>query len=46
MKKEITDAEWELIDSIRNFKKVYPPSIHLEIEIYTLLEKLMDKEIE
>lgn len=44
MKKEVTDREWELIETIRNFKKVYPPSIELELYIYTLLDKLMDKE--
>ncbi|MDT9499114.1 hypothetical protein ACI76O_03575 [Capnocytophaga cynodegmi] len=44
MKKEITESEWELIETIRNFKKVYPPSIELELYIYTLLDKLMDKE--
>ncbi len=44
MKKEITEAEWELIDTIRNYKKTYPPSIHLEIFIYALLDKLMEKE--
>lgn len=44
MKKELSEKEWELIETIRNFKKIYPPSIELEMYILLLLEKLMDKE--
>ncbi len=44
MKKEISEKEWELLEAIRNFKKVYPPSIELEIYIYNLVDQLMDKE--
>ena len=43
MKKELTEKEWELIETIRNFKKVYPPSTELEIYIYSLLDVLMEK---
>jgi len=42
MKKELTNAEWELIDSIRNYNKTYPKSIELEIYIQYLLDKLID----
>ena len=42
MKEELTENEWELIDSIRNYKKIYPKSIELEIYIQMLLDKLMD----
>lgn len=31
--KEITETEWELIDSIRNYKNIYPKSIQLEVYI-------------
>ena len=44
MKKELTEREWELIETIRNFKKAYSPSVELELYIYMLLDKLMDKE--
>ncbi|ERI81418.1 hypothetical protein IX307_001195 [Bacteroides pyogenes] len=44
MKKEITENEWELIETIRNFKKVYPPSVELEIYIYSLLDVLMERD--
>ena len=44
MKKELTEKEWELIETIINFKKIYPPSIELELYIYALLDKLMDKD--
>ncbi len=40
--KELTEKEWELIEMIRNFKKVYPPSIELEIYINELLAELME----
>ncbi len=44
MKKELTDTEWELIDTIRNYRKTYPLSIHLEIFIQQLVDRLMEKE--
>lgn len=43
MKKEISKKEWELIDTIRNYRKVYPPSIELEIYIQQLIDELMDE---
>lgn len=46
MKKELTEKEWELIETIRNFKKVYPPSVELEFYIYSLLDALMEKDTE
>ena len=44
MKKEVTEKEWEIMETIRNFKKINPPSIELELYIYALLDKLMDKD--
>ena len=41
MKQEISQQEWELIDSIRNYKKVYPRSVELEMYIDFLLDELM-----
>jgi len=44
MTKQVTQREWELIDSIRNYRKTYPLSISLEAEIMDLLDILTDKE--
>ena len=42
MQKEITNQEWELIDTIRNYKKTYPRSVNLELYIDYLVDKLME----
>ena len=42
MKVELSEEEWELIDSIRNYKKIYPPSLNLELYIDYLVDKLME----
>ncbi|MGB3590881.1 MAG: hypothetical protein WBA16_04280 [Nonlabens sp.] len=42
MKVEISDEEWELLDTIRNYKKTYPRSIDLELYIEYLVDKLME----
>lgn len=44
MKKDITEKEWELVESIRNFRKIYPPSIDLEFYILHLLNELMENQ--
>jgi hypothetical protein len=44
MTKEITEREWYLIATIRNYRKTYPPSVHLEKEIQDLVDILTDKE--
>ena len=41
MKTELTEEEWELIDTIRNYKKTYPKSKQLEVYIDYLVDKLM-----
>lgn len=42
MKVELSEEEWELIDSIRNYKKTYPSSVNLELYIEYLVDKLME----
>ena len=42
MKVELSEEEWELIDTIRNYKKTYPPSSNLELYIDYLIDKLME----
>ncbi len=42
MKIELNDQEWELIDTIRNYKKTYPRSMELELYIEFLVDKLME----
>lgn len=44
MRKELTEREWELIETIRNYKKTYPPSVELEWYIMMLVDILLDKE--
>jgi len=44
MTKQITQREWDLIETIRNYRKTYPPSVHLEKEIQDMLDILTDKE--
>ena len=39
---ERTEEEWELIDTIRNYKKTYPRSGELELYIEFLVDKLME----
>lgn len=46
MKYDLNDDEWELIDTIRNYKKTYPLSIELEIYIQQLVDRLMDNDYE
>lgn len=46
MKTELTDKEWELIQTIRNFRKMYPQSIEFEIYINHLVAELMYEEEE
>jgi hypothetical protein len=42
MQVELTEAEWELIDSIRNYRKTYPRSMELELYIEYLVDQLME----
>lgn len=42
MIREITENEWELIATIRNYKKTYPRSVELELYIEFLVDKLLD----
>lgn len=42
MQVELTEEEWELIDTIRNYKKTYPKSGNLELYIDYLVDKLME----
>ena len=42
MQVELTEKEWELISTIRNYKNTYPRSKQLEIYIDTLLDELTD----
>ncbi len=46
MKTELTDKEWELIQTIRNFRKMYPQSVEFEIYINHILTELMFDELE
>lgn len=46
MEKEISDKEWELLQTIRNFRKMYPQSIEFEIYINHLVTELMYDEQE
>lgn len=46
MERELTDKEWELIQTIRNFRKMYPQSVEFEIYINHLLTELMYDEQE
>ena len=41
MEKDLTDKEWELIQSIRNFTKMYPQSVQFELYINHLVTELM-----
>lgn len=42
MQVELTELEWELISTIRNYKKTYPRSKQLEIYIDNLVDELTD----
>lgn len=42
MLKELTEKEWELIDTIRNYNNTYPRSIEIEIYINELVAELME----
>lgn len=42
MKKEVSEQEWELIDTIRNYRNTYPKSENLELYIEYLVDKLME----
>lgn len=46
MDKKLTDKEWELIETIRNFRKMYPQSIEFELYINNLVIELMYDDIE
>ncbi len=46
MNKNITEREWYLIATIRNYRKTYPPSIALEKEIQDMVDVLTDKEFD
>lgn len=46
MERELSDKEWELIQTIRNFRKMYPQSVEFEIYINHLLAELMYDEQE
>ena len=46
MSKQITQRDWDLIETIRNYRKTYPTSVHLEKEIQDMLDILTDKEFE
>ena len=42
MTKEVTEKEWELISTIRNYKRAFPNgSRMMKLEIMTLLDELM-----
>lgn len=44
LKKEITEKEWDLIDSIRNYHKAFPNGTdEIEYYIYKTLEELLDR---
>jgi hypothetical protein len=40
----MTDKEWELIQTIRNFRKMYPQSTEFELYINHLVIELMYEE--
>ena len=42
MEQELSEEEWELIATIRNYKKTYPRSVNLELYIEYLVDKLME----
>ncbi|HLW31095.1 MAG TPA: hypothetical protein VKX40_02455 [Aequorivita sp.] len=42
MQTKLTETEWELISTIRNYKKTYPRSAELELYIEYLVDKLME----
>ena len=42
MQTTLTEAEWELISTIRNYRKTYPRSTELELYIEYLVDKLME----
>lgn len=44
MEGELSDKEWELIQTIRNFRKMYPQSVEFEIYINHLVTELMYEE--
>lgn len=44
MKVSLTEEEFDLIQSIRNYRKSCPPSLELEYYIERLLSELMDKD--
>lgn len=46
MERELSDKEWELIQTIRNFRKMYPQSVEFEIYINHLVTELMYDEQE
>lgn len=46
MEKQLTDKEWELVETIRNFRKMYPQSIEFELYINNLVIELMYDDIE
>lgn len=46
MDKHLTDKEWELIQALRNFTKMYPPSVQFELYINHLVTQLMYNEEE
>ena len=44
MQRELTEKEWDLIESIRNYKKSFPNGqVNLKWYIYELLAELMDE---
>jgi hypothetical protein len=44
MKVELTEKEWDLIESIRNYHKAYPNgNVEQEWYITTLLQELLDR---
>jgi sulfur relay (sulfurtransferase) DsrC/TusE family protein len=46
MEKEISDKEWELIQILRNFRKMYPKSVEFELYINHIVTELMYGEAE
>ena len=46
IERELSDKEWELIQIIRDFRKMYPQSVEFEIYINHLLAELMYDEQE
>ena len=44
--KQLTDKERELVETIRNFRKMYPQSIEFELYINNLVIELMYDDIE